>query len=259
MHPFTERELGTDFSLERALKFGLLPEIWDGAPPQEYLESYVTTYLKEEIQHEGLTRNLGSFSRFLEIASLSQASPLNVTNVARESSVDAKTAENYFTILEDLLLAQRVPVFSKHAKRELYQRPKFFFFDVGVYRIIRPKGPLDTPEHIDGAALETLLFQQLFAYNHYYKLGFQFFYWRTHSKLGVDLVLYGERGLFAFEVKRSRTINKNDLKGLTIFLTDYPVAKGFILYGGTVRQYFGNIEAVPYEEALPYFLKLIGV
>lgn len=250
MYPFISDELGKDFSLAKALRLGMLPEVWDGDDGEAYLSSYVTTYLKEEVQQEGLTRSLGVFSRFLEIASFSQASPLNVSAVSRELGVDNKTAENYFCILEDLLLATRLPVFSKHAKRQLYSRPKFLFFDVGVFRTLRPKGPLDTPELIDGAALETLLYQHLVALNEYFNLGYQIYYWKTRAKEEVDFVLYGERGILAFEVKRSENIRSKDLKSLKAFVEDYPQAKPFLVYGGRTRQYIDGITLIPYEEGL---------
>ncbi len=250
MYTLTIEELGEDFILKKALTSGMLPEIWDSADNKEYLHSYITRYLKEEIQQEGLTRNLGTFSRFLEIASFAQASPLNVTQIAKDIGIDSKTAENYFTILEDLLLAIRIPVFSKHAKREMYRRSKFLYFDVGVYRTLRPKGPLDTPELIDGAALETLLFQEVRAINDYYDLEYEIYYWRTRSKLEIDFVLYGERGIVAIEVKRSSNVKKRDCKALLEFLTDFPIAKAYMFYGGKRRQYIDQVELIPFEEGL---------
>lgn len=247
LHPFTSEELGQDFELQKALQYGMLPEVWDGAEYKKYLQSYVTTYLKEEVQQEGLTRNIGTFSRFLEIASFSQASPLNVSEIAREISLDNKTVENYFTILEDLLLAIRIPVFTKHAKRKMYQRPKFFYFDVGVYRTLRPKGPLDTPELIDGASLETLLMQEIRAINNYRGYEYDLFYWRTRNKLEIDLILYGPMGVIAIEIKRSTTVTAKDLKALSEFLKDYPMAKGYLFYGGTQKKYINGVEIIPFD------------
>lgn len=109
-----------------------------------YLKSYIQTYLKEEIDQEGLTRNLAAFARFLEAASFSQAQPLNISTVADDCHVDRKVTEGYFKILEDLLIAERVPVFTRRAKRKMARHPKFFFFDCGVYQAIRPRGPLDS-------------------------------------------------------------------------------------------------------------------
>jgi uncharacterized protein len=251
LYPLTASELGQSFDLNRALRFGMLPSVWQGVEEHSYLESYVTTYLKEEVQQEGLTRNLGIFSRFLERASFSQAQPLNVSEVARDSGIDNKTAESYFTILEDLLLAVRLPVFTKHAKREMYQRAKFLYFDTGVYRVLRPKGPLDTPEQIDGAALETLLFQEMRALNDYLNLEYSFSYWRSRSQLELDFVAYGPRGLLAFEIKRSTQVRKEDLKAAYAFIEDYPLARVYVLYGGSDQLYFdNNITVVPFEQAI---------
>lgn len=250
LYPLTAEELGDDFELKRSLQFGHLPSVFQENNPKQYLESYVSTYLREEIQQEGLTRNLGAFSRFLETASFSQAQLLNISAVARESAIHQKVAENYFTILEDLLIAARVPVFTKKAKRRMVAHSKFFFFDAGVYRAIRPIGPLDTPENIDGATLETLVFQELRAVNHYYDLGYDVYFWRAATGQEVDLVLYGPRGILAFEIKRTARVNTSLLSGLKLFLSDYPMAKAYFVYGGTSRLYEDKIEIIPVSEIL---------
>jgi uncharacterized protein len=250
MHPLTVQELGRDFQLGFSLKFGHLPSVYGEADPKSYLASYVTTYLKEEIQQEGLTRNLGAFSRFLEAASFSQGSVLNMSAVARECSVSRKAVEDYFSILEDLLLASKLPVFTRRAQRKTILHPKFYFFDTGVYRVIRPLGPLDSPDEIDGAALETLFLQELRALNDYLSMGYKIFYWKTPAGIEVDFVLYGERGLKAFEIKRSATLRVQDFSGLRQFLADYPAARAYLFYGGTRHYFDSSVEVVPIGEGL---------
>lgn len=247
MYPLTALELGADFTLRQALTFGHLPPIFSEHDPKRYLESYVTTYLREEVQQEGITRNLGAFSRFLEVASFSQAQLLSIATVARESAVHRKIAEHYFTILEDLLIATRIPVFTKKAKRRMVAHPKFFFFDAGVYRTLRPQGPLDTPQDIDGAALETLVFQEVQAMNHYRQFGYQVHFWRTASGHEVDLVLYGSRGIVAIEVKRNARVTDSALKGLRTFLSEYPMARAYFLTGGDHDGWEGKIRVLPVE------------
>ena len=250
MHPLTSRELGSDFALSRFLDHGGLPSVTQEASPRAYLESYVRTYLREEVQQEGLTRNLGAFSRFLEAASLSQGSILNVSAVSRECAVERKVVEHYFGILDDLLLSHRLPVFTRRAKRRTIRHRKFYFFDAGVYRTLRPKGPLDRPGEIDGAALETLFLQELLAYNASLHLGYTLFYWRTRTGLEVDFVLYGERGLKAFEVKLASNVRKEDTAGLAAFLADYPMADAYLVYCGTRERRERGIEIVPIETCL---------
>ena len=70
----------------------------------------------QSLEIDGL---LAAFSRFLESAGFSQAAPLNVAEVARDVGVDRKTAAAYFDPLEDLLIATRLPVFTKRAKRRM--------------------------------------------------------------------------------------------------------------------------------------------
>ncbi len=250
MHPLTALELGKDFDLKRAVRYGCLPLACTSKNPEDYLKSYAATYLREEVQQEGLTRNIGAFSRFLEAASFSQGSVLNMAAVARECAVSTKVVEDYFSILEDLLIAIRLPVFTKRAKRKLIAHPKFYFFDAGVFQAIRPRGPLDAPEQIHGPALETLFLQQVRALNDYKDLGYRMHYWRTAGGDEVDCVLYGERGLRAFEVKMAHNVRPDDLRSLLRFRADFPQAKTHLLYLGQRRWHDRGIEVLPFAECV---------
>lgn len=258
LYPLTAVELGNDFDLNHSLSYGQLPCVYTEKDPKAYLESYVKTYLEEEIQQEGFTRNLGAFSRFLEAASFSQGAVLNISSVARDCSVERKVVENYFTILEDLLIAYRIPVFAKRAKRRLVAHPKFYFFDVGLYRALRPTGPLDIPEEIGGHAFETLFLQELEAINKYLRLGYNIFYWMTSNNMEVDFVLYGEKGIKAFEIKRTGKISSSMLKGLKAFQKDYPSARMYFIYGGERVLREGDIEILPLRNALKELSEILS-
>jgi predicted AAA+ superfamily ATPase len=258
LYPLTAVELGNDFNLNHSLNYGQLPCVYTEESPKAYLESYVKTYFEEEVQQEGFTRNLGAFSRFLEGASFSQGSVLNISSVARDCSVERKVVENYFTILEDLLIAYRIPVFAKKAKRRLVSHPKFYFFDVGVYRTLRPTGPLDMPEEIGGHAFETLFLQELEAINTYLRLGYNIFYWMTSNNMEVDFVLYGDKGIKAFEVKQTGKISSSMLKGLKAFKRDYPSARIYFIYGGERVLREGDIEILPIRNALKELSEILS-
>lgn len=250
MHPLTVLELGKDFNLQHSLRCGQLPCAYTEQNPKGYLESYVKTYLEEEVLHEGLTRNLAGFARFLEAASFSQGSVLNISSVARDCSIERKVVESYFSILEDLLIAYKVPVFPKKAKRRMIAHPKFYFFDSGVYRTIRPCGPLDMPEEIEGIAYETLIFQELNAVISVLGLDYKIYYWRTSNNVEVDFILYGEKGIRAFEVKRTGKVSGAMLRGLKSFLEDYPMSKAYFVYGGNREMRDGKIDIIPIANML---------
>ncbi|NLX46432.1 MAG: ATP-binding protein [Treponema sp.] len=249
-HPLTVQELGSDFSLETSLQYGHLPFVYQAGNRADYLASYIQTYLREEVLQEGLARSMGAFTRFLETASFSQAGLVNASEIGRETGVDRKTVDNYFQITEDLLIGKRLPPFTKRSKRRLVAGDKFFFFDCGIYRSLRPVGPLDIPEEVSGAALETLVFQELCALNDYHGLGLTLYYWRTSSGAEVDFVLYGQNAFIAIEVKRTRHLKASQLSGLKLFKKDYPQARCFLVCGVSQKEFYEGIEVWPVSDFL---------
>ena len=250
MHPFLAAELGGAFNFARSLERGMLPLVLGAAEPMETLNSYASLYLREEVQAEGLVRNVGSLARFLEAMSFSHASLLNTSEVARECQVNRKTVEGFIEVLEDLLLGFRLRVFSNRARRKLVQHPKFYYADVGVFRSLRPKGPLDVPEEIGGACMEGLVAQHLRAWIAYSREERSLHFWRTRAGLEVDFVVYGEDTFLAVEVKRSRTVSRKDVRPLLAFGEDYPQAEACLLYGGKERLNVNGVSCLPCEEFL---------
>lgn len=258
MHPLTAAELGQAFNLRQSLRYGQLPTAYTASDPTAYLHSYVGTYLREEVQAEALARNLDLFSRFLVAASFSQASQVSVSALARDLGVARKTVEGYLDLLEDLLLAVRLPVFTRRARRAMTAHRKLYLFDAGVYRALRPTGPLDSAEEIDGPALETLVMQELRAANENHALGYELFTWHTRDHREVDFVLYGPRGLLAVEVKRNSLYRDVDLATLRLFRHDYPMARCWLLYGGHRAYEVDGIRVLPLAQALPELPELLA-
>ena len=253
MHPMIYQEFSKDFDLQHAMTYGLLPNactITNAEEAEDYLSAYIETYLREEVLQEGLTRNIGHFSRFLEVASFSQGSQINYSAIAREAMINQKVVINYFSILEDLLIAFFLEPFTHRAKRKLTTHRKLYYFDVGVYRHLRPQGPLDSVEEISGAGLETLFVQHVRALNDYLKLQYKIYFWRTENGLEIDFIVYGERGLLAFEIKHRKVVTTKDFKALRAFQEDYPIAKLYIIYGGNEIEYHGAITVIPFQKAL---------
>jgi predicted AAA+ superfamily ATPase len=250
MYPYMAAELGEQFKLDTALKQGMLPVVWGADDPGAVLEAYNALYLHEEVQMEGLVRNIGAFARFLQAMSFSHAAVLNLANVSREAQVNRKTVEGYLEVLEDLMLGFRIEVFTRRAKRELASHPKFYFFDTGVFRANRPAGPLDVAAELDDAALEGLVAQHLHAWRTYSDGKHGLHYWQTRSRAEVDFVIYGESGLYAIEVKNSKRIDSADLTALKHFAEDYPQSQRYLLYRGEDRIKRDGVLCMPCEEFL---------
>jgi predicted AAA+ superfamily ATPase len=249
MHPFMAAEL-PGFSVEASLAHGLVPLVVMASDPVDVLKAYASLYLEQEVRTEGLVRNVGDFARFLEVVSFSHASILNLSRVARETQVSRKTVEGYLGILEDLLLAWRLPVFSRRAQRATVAHPKLYLFDAGVFRSLRPAGPLDRPDEIEGAALEGLVAQHLRAWVAYGAKDFELAYWRTKYGVEVDFVVYGPDGFWAVEVKHAATVRREDVRGLRALREDYPECEPLLVYRGDARLVVNGVRCIPIHDFL---------
>lgn len=212
LHPFVSKEID-HLDLARALQFGLLPPVYFSRQPEADIADYVGTYLREEIAAEGLTRNIPAFSRFLEVAALSNGQQINFTKISNDAQVARSTIQEYFEILKDTLLAYELPAWQRTIKRKPVQVHKFYFFDGGVAHCLRGGGVLKAKSPEFGSAFESFIFHELKSYVDY-RFGPSnegLHYWRSKSGFEVDFILGGRS---AIEVKAGRNISVQDLKGL---------------------------------------------
>lgn len=249
-YPLTSNEI-TDFDLDRALTYGLLPTHYLAKNPKRLLAAYVNVYLKEEIQEEALARNLTGFHRFLEIAALTNGEIVNYANIASECGVSAQTIKSYFGILEDTLVGYMIPAYTKVMKRRLVQAPRFYFFDVGLTNHLLHRDALvrGTPEY--GHAFEHFIIMELIAYIGYNHKEEQLSYWRTHTGVEVDVVIGNAK--LAIEIKSADEIAKRHMKGLKSFGDDYPDCRKIIVSLDRINRKEDDIELIYVHD----FLKML--
>jgi predicted AAA+ superfamily ATPase len=254
LHPFMACELKEQFNIADALAYGLLPLRFSFADYRSALQAYIDLYVEEEVKMEGLIRQIEPFTRFLQVMALSHGTTLNVANIARECHVKRTTVTDWIAILEDLLISFQINMFTQRAKRELSVHPKFYLFDAGVYRALRPQSIKDSESEINGAGLEGLVAQHLLAWHDYTTEKHDLCFWRTRSGVEVDFVVFGQLGFWAIEVKNTEKIRLEDLQALSAFHEDYPEATTIFLYRGKERLLRNNILCLPCED----FLKALG-
>jgi predicted AAA+ superfamily ATPase len=216
-----------DFDLLRALNHGLLPSHYLSPQPKRSLTAYIGDYLKEEIQAEGLTRNLPAFSKFLETAAFCNGELINYSNIAQDCGVDAKTIREYFQILIDTYLGHIIYPFQKRLKRELITKaPKFYFFDVGIANRLMHSTLETLQGALAGKAFEHWIFMELMAYIQLKEKDHRITFWRSKTGLEVDFII-GDN--IAIEVKISADPKPQDLKGLLAFCEEHAVEQAYVV------------------------------
>lgn len=225
MKPLTLYELKfEEIQLSQILRTGLLPSIISSTEPRLDLKDYVQLYLQREVKEEALVKNFLNFSRFIDFAAYANTELLNYTSLGNDAQIPPRTVQDYFSILEDTLLGERLPPFIG-AKRKSVMTAKFYFFDIGVVNYLTGTLELQKGSPAYGKAFEHLIYCELSAFKSYnYQKEIDLFFWRTQNQIEVDFILSVNKKIYAIEVKSTLRPRTKEFNGLKAFKEEFPKA-----------------------------------
>ena len=244
-----------DISLEDLLIYGTMPGILkEDNFKKDILDSNVSTYLEEEIRAEAITRNLGNFSKFMELSALESGSAPNIAKLSQETGIPASTVKNYFQILEDTLITFSIPPFQKETRKQLLTTPRYIYFDIGVRnaasRIDLNKKILKT--EIGGKLFEQFIILELIKRIKYAYPTWKYYFWRTKSGAEVDFIIQTDTEIIPVEIKYTHIPQDKHIKHLQMFMEEYKkykIKRGFLVGRFShAMKLTENIYAIPWNE-----------
>lgn len=247
LYPLVSAEV-PDFDIVRAVNNGMIPRHYLVENPWERFRAYINVYLNEEIREEALSRNLQSFSKFLEVAAQSDGEMLVYKNVAQDCGIDYRTVKSYFEILQDTLIGYLIPGFTLSRKRSAVQSPKFYYYDVGITNFLLGRRDMRPGTELFGHSFEHLIIQELVAWLGYHQSDEKLTYWHTTSGYEVDAII-GE-GRVAIEVKSCEEVKSRHLRGLKAFGEEFPDCRLIVVSLDTYRRRMNGVEIIPAMEFL---------
>ncbi len=257
LFPLTAQELQGEFNLDQALQWGTLPKIYlekEIQAKERHLQSYVDTYLKEEIEAEALLRNAGSFLRFLPLAAESHTKVIHYARIARTCNVADSTIKNYFKILEDTLIARLLLPYAGSTRKRLIKHPKFYLFDGGVQRAIlrRAALPIARSTYEFGDAFEGWFINEAIRLNSYLRKNLNFSFYRTDQGAEVDLIVENPQGkVLAIEIKSSEDPQQEDFaSGLESFRAICPKCIPYVACNAARARSIKGVEVLPWKQIL---------
>ncbi len=264
LYPFSAIELGSDFDLDRALKFGLLPRLWTDPDLKETdrvdaLFGYVQTYLKEEIAAEQLVRNLDPFRRMLVTAAQSNAQILNQSKIERDAGVPQRQVARHYEILVDTLIGFFLEPFHESLRKRQTAKSKFYFFDMGVVRALKDQAgeSLNTSTYEYGELFETFLMNEFIKLRSLLNLHWKFSYLRTKDDVEIDLIIEKPRGKpILVEFKSKNSIAKQDLNSLVSIGNDLAHSQSYLLSRDPKPSEISGIRCLPWEQGLKEIFQL---
>lgn len=259
LHPLTANEIGSSFQLSSALHFGTLPRVHlnkTALSKAEFLRSYTMTYLKEEVDAEALSRNIGGFIRFLGVAAQGNGELLNFSNVARDVQLSSVTVKEYFKILEDTLIGFFLPPFHFSERKKHRLSPKFYFFDTGVLRALqeRLRAKLVPASFEYGNYFETWIVNEVRRISSYQRKDLKFSFLRTAKDAEIDLIVETPRNkIIAVEIKSKPLPTERDFSsGFLAIKALAPKAECLCVCTGDTRRRVETVDVLPFQQFLDY-------
>lgn len=261
LFPLTCFELGNQFDLDFSLQWGALPEVFSHENEKErtlFLQAYANTYLKEEIWDEHFIRQIDPFRKFLEVAAQCNGKILNYSSIARDVGVEDKTVASFFTLLEDTLIGFFLEPFHNSFRKRLSERPKFYFFDLGITRALarRLSIPLQEKTFAFGEAFEHFIILEIIRLATYFEPDYRFSYLRTPSDVEIDLVVERPgKPLLFIEIKSTDEIERTDISSFIRLCKDHGECEGIILTRDPFCKQFENYTAYFWKDGLQYLFQ----
>ncbi len=239
-------------TLNNLLFYGSLPEViltTTKEDKEELLDSYVSIYLEEEIRSEAIVRNLANFARFLELAAAESGMTVNYSKLSNIVGVAHTTIAEYYQILEDCLVAQRIePLLKSKTRHKLSKSNKYLFFDMGLRRLAAKEGT-KLPARVMGGLFEHFIGLELVKLAHMQHQRTSILYWRDLDGPEVDWVVQTPNALIPIEVKLTDRPKISDAKHIKTFINEYEEASEAYIVCQVPRKMMlsENITAIPWQ------------
>ncbi len=261
LHPFSYLELKEAFDLNTSLHFGMLPKVLEYHIEEKkrlYLDAYAHTYLKEEIWAEHFVRDLDPFRRFLEVAAQSNGKIINFSNIARDVGVEDRHVKKYFSILEDTLLGFFLEPFQHSFRKRLSKSHKFYFFDLGVVRVLSSQLtiPLSESTSYFGDLFECFIILQCKQLIDYFHREYRLSYLKTKDDAEIDLVVErpGKPVLF-IEIKSSQDVQREQLRNLRMLAQDFKTCEAVCFSRDPYPKQWDEVSVLPWQVGIEKYFR----
>lgn len=260
LFPLTYLELSDQFSLEQILRFGSLPRIFQANSNEErtdLLSAYITLYLKEEVQAEGLVRNLPAFSRFLDVAAQNSGELLNYKSIGDDIGIPGRSVQSYYEILEETLVAVRLSPFERSVRRRLRKHDKIYIFDLGVLNALQQTLASAHAPILRGRLFEHFIILETYRLIKYQQKELSICFWRTKDDEEVDLVfLKGGEPFLACEIKSSSTVTPIALRGLRAFHSEHPCVERVVVAPVDLSFQIGEVSVLSVKDFMTRLINM---
>ena len=206
--------------------------------PNRWMQSYIQTYVQRDVRQLKNISNLPAFNKLIQLCASHSGQILNRDEFAKQVGVDNKTIQSWIGILEASYIIFLLQPWHQNMNKRIIKSPKIYFHDTGLLCTLlqlKSKEGLKRHPHY-GAIFENWCVAEILKNRSNQGINNGLYYFRDHLGNEIDLVIEGENGPKAVEIKASVKKDKTQLSGLKYWHKYQPGRSGMLIYQGDDSQ-----------------------
>ena len=238
--------------LKDAIFYGGYPRLFDAnIAPKDFFPSYIQTYLERDVRNMINLRDLNLFNAFLKLCAGRIGQLFNANSLSTEIGVDAKTIQNWISILEKSFVVFRLHPWHENFNKRVIKTPKLYFYDTGLAcSLLGIKSVEELELHFaKGGLFENFIILEKMKLKLNKGEQADLFFWRDSHGNEIDVLETKGNTQVVTEIKSAKTLKNDFFKGLQWYekiAKKYSIKKQLV-YGGDDNQQRTEAEVISWR------------
>lgn len=190
----------------------------EGLNRDQFLGSYVQTYLQRDVRDLAQVGDEMAFLRFLRACAARTGQLLNIAELSRDADISPVTGKKWLSILEASGLVYLLEPYFTNVTKRMVKAPKLYFLDTGLAAYLTEWSSPETLEAgaMSGAILETWIMGELlkgWLHNGHRP---PFYFYRDKDQKEIDLLIIQDGTVYPLEFKKTASPDKNDVRHFSV-------------------------------------------
>lgn len=249
-----------DLNLKKIIFQGGFPELYirQGLSVQEYLNSYILSFIEKDIARESGVSKLPEFLIVLRLLAARTGQFINFSELALAAGVETKTVQSWTHLLQRNFILDLVEPYESNLTKRITKSKKLHFYDVGLCARLQghvgEEALWNSPQI--GSLFESLVFSEIIKTKTNFLKEWRLFTWRTKEKNEIDFILNFDQKFIFIEVKlgiQSATSFSLDVEAEKVF--QHPHQKIVVTAGGEITALDTETTQIPIQQLGTWLLK----
>ncbi len=228
---------------------GFYPKLYkQDLSPSVWYRNYIRTYIERDVRQLKNITDISAFQTFLKICAGRVGQLINFSSIGTECGVSYNTVKAWLSVLQTSFVIYMLKPHHKNFNKRLVKQQKLYFYDTGLACSLLG---IESPEQLQthyakGALFENMIIMEILKNRLNKGKEEGLYFWRDSNGHELDLLIEG-KNLTPVEVKSGKTILPEFTRGIDYWNNLSAGSKGYVIYGGELKQIRGDIEILPWN------------